>query len=201
MKNIFVISVLSILTVACGKDVKEDKKDGPDRGYSLLGIENTVWERPCKASEDKTRSAKRILDLKQTSAIYSKIYFTGLDCLEENKRISYVRKHDKIMKEVSSELAGWDTFYFELSTYKATVHRVRLLKFFNQYKRFGFSDWELSKSKEISGLKWDADSEAEGKIGTIKSNTVLLEDDKLYFADYNDRQPIADRTYFYTKRK
>ena len=105
MKNIFVISVLSILTVACGKDVKEDKKDGPDRGYSLLGIENTVWERPCKASEDKTRSAKRILDLKQTSAIYSKIYFTGLDCLEENKRISYVRKHHKKSHAARSQMS------------------------------------------------------------------------------------------------
>lgn len=126
----------------------------------------------------------------------------GEGCKTENKLLTYTNHYKNIKKEVVADLADWETLLFDVNKITLTLHRERMAKAYINSTIYGYTDWAAKKPKNISGKKFNVDSEdTELSEGEARSSTMKIVGDRLYYAKYVNGKAVERLEYFLSASK
>ncbi|MCX6119975.1 MAG: hypothetical protein NT027_20765 [Proteobacteria bacterium] len=205
-KTTSILISFSFLVGACGNT--SDSNDSPNNGsnnrttapaLSLIGAQDTKWKGVCTPNKEKDSSRQWSLNFADHTFERVESVYAGLTCANSALRISYVENWVNVRKESRELITGWSTFVGELASVDATPFQELVAMQFNKHSRYGFSDWKSGESKNVTGLKFDADADPELAAGVIRSRTLKIETDTLYFAKYENDVPVESRDVSFKK--
>jgi hypothetical protein len=206
VKSILFATLLSLNLVGCGEKDSDNSTEsnqppifsGPT--FSLNGINETEWESACSIECDNKCSRKRHVRLEENTFRLDIFVYSGTECLEKVKRITYSKYYIGAKKEPKEKLAGWTSVSAITDKVLATVHQENVAMSFNKNANFGFRNWIVGEAKDVSGLKYDKEAEAEDSKGSVWERTFKIENDLLYFAKYKNNVPVNEISSSFKKQ-
>lgn len=201
-----ILVFLSLISAACGQlDGKKassgTRKEGKNV-FTELGIAGQTFSTQCVTEEGhETRSEIEAVVFQGSAFERRWSNFSGPDCGEDAGRTTYVTKLMQAEEEVKPDLPGWRTYAYVYDSITVVVHTVALAKRFNKEKVYGFEDWEVDQAKDVSGLRYDEESEAKRAKGDIRLATLQYDRDarQVSFARYKDGVATEEDAFVYTK--
>ncbi len=167
--------------------------------FSLVGLASTTWVQDCRDLTERKRSMRETVILDDNTFAIKSEYFDGFACTEGLKRSTFHDRRKKVFKDNLEKIPGWTTYSCKVDAVTMMLHQQRLVAIYNDYKAFGLQGWELNVDKNVSGLAFDAESDKELASGANLERTILVEDNKLYFANYEGDVPVANKERPFTR--
>ena len=198
MKLNLIVGILALGFFSCGSKDSDEPATPPQPpiyngpAFSLAGLTSTHWESECKLECDQKCSRKRQLHLDENTYRYEVFVYDGLECLESLKKVTYSEHYVGVTKNSKGKLSGWTSFAAITVKVLPVIHQDVLTMAFNHNSRFGFNNWVTGESKDVTGLKYDKDAEAENQKGSAWERTMKVDGDTLYLSKYKNNVPINE---------
>ena len=204
-----ILGLVSLVALSsCGSD--KGKKDvrpaertgtGETTGFDLQGMGGSTWLSNCLPSDSSDTSATISYQIEDERMARTLKVFNGLTCAASELYAIKVGTYNETRISNTDEVAGGKlvksiygskTFAPESDAFTATL---------NETKVYGFTDWLAKTPRDVSGLKYDAESKAEWKAGKRVELIYKVADEKLFFAYFDDNNaPYFDENIFATKQ-
>lgn len=200
--------VIVFALTSCGSDKAKNEarppqqnSSGTSTGFDLQGMGASTWLSSCLVSKDTLTSAIVGYQMEDTRMSRSTKVFYNDSCAANDLYAIKVATYNETRITDTNEVAGGKliksffgsmTFSPEQDAFTATL---------NETSVYGFKDWVTKSAKDVTGLKYDAETKAEWSAGKPIELIYKLEGEKLFFAYFdNNDQPYFDETVFFTKQ-
>ena len=206
LKVVGLVSLFALTACGSGSSKKEARPpqrngNGASTGFDLQGIGASTWLSGCLVSSDEKTSALIGYQMEDVRMARTTKVFDGSTCASEELYAIKVATYDETRISDTDEVQGGKliksffgsmTFSPEKDSFTATLNETAV---------YGFNDWVTKTPKVVSGLKYDAETKAEWSAGKGVELIYKVENDKLFFAYFDDNNaPYFDEKVFHTKQ-
>lgn len=190
---------LSVAITGCGQD-KKKKDDRPqahpapvsEGGFGLQGLEATTWLSVCIPSETGKSSVQISYLLQDSSMVKTSKYYDYSDCKPEEQYAERVVQYKEINISASTEISGSKLVSSVFESMQFTSHKEDFTVSINKEAVYGHTDWLTHEAKEVAGKAYDSETRAEWASGKVLELIYKIENEKMFFAYFDDK----DKPYY-----
>lgn len=193
-----------VLISACGnsEDTSSRPKPRPIIGFSLSGLNDSIWKSGCMVGEDGNSAVVTYTFGDRTLEKVSSD-FRGTECAATELRFERIASYkDVSVTNYAAILANSFRARGLLNAVTFTSKHDDFTAELNAANAYQTSSWKTNVPRDVSGLKFDNKSQAHAPQGSVLNVLYSIENDDLYFGYYAaDGSLYLDKDDPYTRHQ
>jgi hypothetical protein len=205
-KVLGLVSLFALTACGSGSSKKEARPpqhsgNGASTGFDLQGIGASTGISSCLISSDEKTSAIIGYQMEDVRMARTTKVFDGSVCAPDELYAIKVATYDETRISDTNEVPGGKLIKSFFGSMTFSPEKDSFTTTLNETAVYGFKDWVTKTPKVVSGLKYDNETKAEWSAGKGVELIYKVENDKLFFAYFDDNNaPYFDEKVFHTKQ-